>query len=78
MVARGLECIARKKRLRELPWRSQKRKSNCKSSTPKRDVIKKMETDSSQGYSVKGQWAQAAAREILMGHKEEIFPCKDD
>lgn len=38
-----------------LEKREQKGKSNCESSTPKREVMKKMETDSSQGCSVKGQ-----------------------
>lgn len=70
--------LANKERLRELAWRRQKGKCNCKPSAPKREVIKKMETDSSQGCSVKGQRARAAALEILMGHKEDVFPCEDD
>lgn len=72
--------MAYKQRLRALAWRRESKRKNLtvESSTPKREVIKKMETDSSQGCSVKGQQAQAAAREILMGHKEEILPCEDD
>lgn len=77
-MARGLEPLAYKERLRESARRRQKGKSNFKSPTPKWEVIKKMETNSSPGRSVKGQGAQAAAREILMGHKEEILPREDD
>lgn len=43
MRVRGLECTAHKERLRESPWRKEgkREKSNCKSSTPKRSVIKR-------------------------------------
>lgn len=54
--------MAHNERLRELDLfslekRRQKGKSNCKSSTPKMEVIKKMKTDSSQSCSVKRQEA---------------------
>jgi len=56
--------------------RRQKGKPNYKPSTPEREEIKKDGDRFLSAVLVAGQWAPAAAKEILMGHKAEILPCE--